>query len=305
MNYKYGITVTLMAGVLSLSIPMQSWGSSDPMNLDISVLHGVVQARQGSTGAWTSAGDSVSSSGTWLRTDGSTEAVVTLPNQIRVRLEGSTCFRVQSQAFGAIKLQVASGKAFTSIPASVKDSLTVEGRSSTTVASNGDFLLDLTGSVDRIQVVDGDARLTVKAAAAENKTQSSAVEKKANTSSADVIALDGPDVRSRKKDADEFNRKRKKKKSKAAAVTNVPATTPPATTPPVDVPPVETPPTVVTPPPADVAPVVTTTAPAAVGGGGGGTPFFIAGGVALFGGALALALTGHGNSTSPQIPVSP
>jgi hypothetical protein len=299
MNRHFGVTVATIAGLLSISGP-QVYGASDPTNnLDVSVIKGDVQSRTGSSSSWSTADPSIRADGAWVRTGRASEAVVTLPNQMRLRMEQSTCLRVRSMGYGILELDVNTGKAFASIPADATDKLVVYGPGAKVQASSGDFLIDVTGSQPRIDVVDGDA--TIQGVGKSAKKVGPHLRAVGASHVTGEVALDGPDVRSRKQEADEFNDKnKKKKKKKGAGYVEAPANpAPPA--PPPDSPPPPPPEPPAPPPPADVPPPPVA---AAAAGGGSATGFYIAG-IAALGIGLGFGLSGHHNDNTTPIPVSP
>ena len=226
--------------------------------------------------------------GACLKTGPDSEAVVTLPNQVRLRMEQSTNVRVRSMGYGIVELDLNGGKAFASMPTTSEEKIVVYSPGAKIQASSGDFLVDSSSSQSRLDVLDGDAKLTNSGSVAR---AAQAVDPSG------LVALDGPDVRSRSQESDEFNKKHKKKKG--AGFVQTPPTTPPVTPavePPPVTPAVEPPPVV--PPP--VTPPPTTLAPAGVAGSA--TPLYIAG-IAALGIGIGFAVTSGGST--PAVTTTP
>jgi hypothetical protein len=248
-----------------------------------------LQISSSANGPWATG---IPSDGQWIRANSSDGAVVDFGGGCSARLaEGSRVHWEHSKS--SLKLSGLDGRMFVKLDGARAAEVSLAAAKVS--ATQGEFVVDSVTKAG-LQVVTGDA-----AAIYTPQVMKSMLDSR-------QIALDGPDVRTRKADADEFNRKKRRKKNAADAANRLHKLAPVNhTPPPVAEPPADIPPATVTPPPAvppAVIPPETAVIPAA-GGGGGAVGLIVLGSLVLVGGVVAIALTHHNNNNTVTVPASP
>ena len=277
--------MVLSLGLLILP-PAFATGSSDGLMVGHSA-----------SGPWSSGSPAP---GLWVTTNDADGAVLNLHNGIVAKLAKGSSVRYEGNSRD-VKLSGLHGRLFMHLDKTAS-SVAIQVGTAQVDASRGEFIVDSL-SPTKLNVINGDASVKTVAPKTHAAAKAHKLAKKSST-----VALDGPDVRSRSTEEDEFNKKKKKKR--AAGYQNNPTTpttppvqptTPPVTTPPYTPPPTTPPPTTTTPPPEAPA---TAVAPAA--GAGAATPWIVLGSVLVVGGGIALAVSGHSSSSSTVTsPASP
>ena len=280
-------------------------------------LRGCLLARSEGHVTWTPVEAGGTSQSTWLHTEVGGEAVVALANNAHLRLAEGTTLHVQYVGKEAARLEVFSGKIFASLPTDGKSSLAVATPTALVKSVGGDFVMDVAAQDTRLSVLDGCANLAgtkldldgignlpgvqsvnVSPGLDANARQTPDASFLTKAEPPGEVAVDGPDVRVRKKDKRKFvegeeNQTRRVGEDETPSPSPSPQYTPPPTEPP--------------PPPPNNPPL-----PQFTDGGGGEIWPYILGGVGLGTGLYFLLRDTDTNDSSNQpfffnnnIPVSP
>lgn len=160
MNYRSVVSAVTLASLLGMSIPMTVWGAGKPGDMNVSVLSGQVTQKLSTDEDWKPAGQTVPAAGTWLKTGANSEAVVSLPGHVSLRLCADSQVQIVSVAGGRVSVNFKRGRAYASIQGQGDDSLRLIGPDSSIAACSGNFVADVSNGKTRLQVIDGNATLS-------------------------------------------------------------------------------------------------------------------------------------------------
>jgi hypothetical protein len=122
----------------------------------LAVLQGTVLSSV--DGSWVPASESLKS-GMTVRTEPGSGAVMTLPGEVRLRLDQDTRVRCSQIDGGRLQLKLESGKLFASLPESGDHSVLIDGNDASVRCSQGTFVMDVTQPETRLKVLSGNAQL--------------------------------------------------------------------------------------------------------------------------------------------------
>ena len=160
MNYRTVVSAVTLASLLGMSIPMAVWGASRPGDMNVSVLSGQVTQKSATDDDWKPVGQTIPAAGTWIMTGSNSEAVVSLPGHVSLRLCAHSQVQVVSVAGGRVSINFKKGRAYASIDGQGDDSLRLVGPDSSIAACSGNFVADVSNGKTRLQVIDGNATLS-------------------------------------------------------------------------------------------------------------------------------------------------
>lgn len=149
------LSIALLSGFLTLSTAHA--GAADEPTLQVSVLQGTVLEKSVHQTEWSRVERVLPATGTWLKTEAGSSAVVELPDRTQLRLGESTQLQVTSIASGTLACRVEQGRVFAAIDG--KSVVTVDAPHASVTARSGSFILDVSGSQAKLRVLDGNAQL--------------------------------------------------------------------------------------------------------------------------------------------------
>lgn len=178
-------------------------------------IQGILRARNTQTGEWKTVQAGASSQSEWLQTGEGSEAVVAFAGQAHMRMAENTTVHISSSSKTDLKMVVLSGKVLTDVPLDGKSSMSVTTPKGVVRSSGGSLIVDVDRQDTRVAVLDGGAsvsgqelhfaQLGLAPGVHHARVQAGLDVQLAGApdtpylQNEDLLALEGPDVRGRKK----------------------------------------------------------------------------------------------------------
>lgn len=156
MSKRMGITLATMAGLVSLSLPT-AWAREATDSASLTVLKGQVESRSGA-GSWHAGAGSLSD-GASVRTGTGAGALMTLPGQVRLRMDQNTQLQFAQIGQNSLQLKLQSGRVFAFMPEKGSPSLVIDGGSGAVQASKGSFVMKTVNHDIKLHVLTGNAQM--------------------------------------------------------------------------------------------------------------------------------------------------
>ena len=273
---KFKVGAILFFGVASWCMATQP--AKLPGGSTAEPISGTLLTRKDQAGQWKAVQPGSSSQSDWLQTAEGSEAVVAFAGKAHMRMAENTTVHVTSSTPNDLKLVVLGGKVLADVPLDGKSTVSITTPKGTVHSSGGSLIVDVDRKDTQVGVLDGSAAVSGKELRFDQLGLAPGVQRARIQPGLDVqmagapdtpylqeedlLALEGPDVRGRKKRPTYV--KGEETGPKRVGEDEVPTTPSPSPTPPPAMPEQ----TVVKPPPPRTTPTV-------VEGGGEVWPYLV------------------------------